>query len=601
MPINSTKNLTTYSGCSNQFSMNKTLSILRTNSPLNSLPSEVPINILITIFENISTCLKNITITKDAALNILETISLMRNKYACSNPIVKNKPLSFNCSVTQADLPKLISSSIEVTGYAINANKPASIPLDNRVYEYLLNDIPNLFTIFKHLMDNGYEADAIFETQRKLIALVNGTQENFSRGEVSALMRSFSENFSPKKNIYETCMSIFNNPCNLTNLETTITSDIDTHHNDSATPIQNHNVLPSAVAAAVGHGVASGLINFIAQAASMYLRSKGFGKSKASRALLSLTGAIFQAGYLATWPLVLFQLNKLMAEGNEGEAQKLWNTMVQEEMLPTFLTGLSLSAALQFLNYISPNYLSKNPTAKAGIQSISVFTTMISAVKNPVPTIINVGVASTVSATCSTVFNQFFRREQQREQSFDLTLSGELFTNTSEATTSLKSCTTTAGSSSLPSSSDEEANPLTTTHIYECLKSPSIQTRPLPGTPQTDDPALGSIYLKMHAPSSKEVDLLTSLSIKNLDLGGNTYSNKETFVASPTNGVCLCPKGNPISISEPLPAGSSTGCYDVPPAPHPIVSFTHLIPKSSEKAPRNANSYTEPSPLSASH
>lgn len=173
--------------------------------------------------------------------------------------------------------------------------------------------------------------------------------------------------------------------------------------------------LPSTIAmgATAAHGVGSGLVNIMTQATSIWLRNKGYGKSVISGISLSLASGILQASYVATFPLMLFKLNQLVAEGNEAEAQAQWEMMTQE-MLPAFFTSLSLSTGLQLLNYLSENYLSKQSAFKSLIQSIPTLSTLWSFTRNPILTGIHVGTAYGVSAAGLFGFNRYVGARNHR-------------------------------------------------------------------------------------------------------------------------------------------------------------------------------------------
>jgi hypothetical protein len=205
---------------------------------------------------------------------------------------------------------------------------------------------------------------------------------------------------------------------------------------------------------------------------------------------------------------MLLTLNKLVDEGNKDEAQAQWDMMVQE-MLPTFVTTLGLSAGLQWLNYFSENYLSKKPTAKAVIQTIPVASAAINFFKNPIPTGIQVATSSAVSAIGLAFSNQSFLRNG----TFSLSTSGESSTDTSETTnlTELKS-------------------PLNTEE-YEIPKR-STQQEPLPPVPR-DNSNCPNVYLCM------------SLSRK--ESAKETYSSPRTVNGQP---ISIFPHIIPKDLEE---------------------------------------------------
>lgn len=180
--------------------------------------------------------------------------------------------------------------------------------------------------------------------------------------------------------------------------------------------------LPSttAIGATAAHGVGSGLVNIMTQATSSWLRNKGYGKSVILGLSLSLASGILQASYVATFPLMLFKLNQLVAEGNETEAQAQWEMMTQE-MLPTFFTSLSLSTGLQLLNYLSENYLSKQSMLKGLVQSIPTLSSLWSFSRNPILTGIHTATAYGVSAAGLFGFNRYYSTKNHRQIDLEAT------------------------------------------------------------------------------------------------------------------------------------------------------------------------------------
>ncbi|WP_342219599.1 hypothetical protein [Rickettsiella endosymbiont of Miltochrista miniata] len=179
--------------------------------------------------------------------------------------------------------------------------------------------------------------------------------------------------------------------------------------------------LPSAteIGSTAAHSFGSGLLNLMTQAMSIWLRSKGHGESIISAISLSLAGGILQASYMATFPLMLFTLNQLVAEGNEEKAQAQWDLMTQE-MLPAFFTSLTLSTGLQLLNYLSENYLSKQSTLKSLIQSIPTLSSLWSFSRNPILTGIHTGTAYVVSSIGLAGFNRFFSARNNQKSDIEV-------------------------------------------------------------------------------------------------------------------------------------------------------------------------------------
>lgn len=199
-----------------------------------------------------------------------------------------------------------------------------------------------------------------------------------------------------------------------TNFEET-TNKITFHSIDQSTIFPSSTEIGSTIA----HGFGSGLVNIAMQGTSMYLAKKGYSESKISAVLLSLTSGILQASYAATFPLMLFELNKLVAEGNDQEAQARWEMMTQK-MLPVFFTSLTLSTGLQLLNYFSKNYLSKQPMLKGLIQSIPAVSTLYNAIQNPILAGIHATTAYAVSTLGLFGHNLNINKENRRNTNIEI-------------------------------------------------------------------------------------------------------------------------------------------------------------------------------------
>lgn len=213
------------------------------------------------------------------------------------------------------------------------------------------------------------------------------------------------------------------------NFQETLTFEITTEViKDIAQNLSSRLPTTAEIGAATGHGFASSLLNILTQGISMWLRSKGYGESKISALSLSLAGGILQASYIATFPLMLFKLNELVAEGNEVEAQAQWE-MMTSQMLPAFFTSLTLSTGLQLLNYLSENYLPKQSFLKGLLQTIPTLTSLWCFSQNPILSGIHAATAYGVSAVGLFGFNRCFSKKSRQPSDIETTVEYDAQTN----------------------------------------------------------------------------------------------------------------------------------------------------------------------------
>lgn len=223
-------------------------------------------------------------------------------------------------------------------------------------YEYEDVDLNQSYSNLDNNLDSAENETFLYDTSPSILS--SDSDEGFSSGSGSPPMIDQNVTFS-------------------TNFEETTNKTI--FHSI----IGHSTIFPTNIetGSTIAHGLGNGLVNIAVQGTSTHLAKKN--TLRLSAILLSLGGGIFQACYAATFPLMLYELNKLVAEGNEQEAQERWKMMTLE-MLPVFFTSLTLSTGLQLLNYFNKNYLSKQPMLKSLIQSIPTVSTLCSVIQNPI-------------------------------------------------------------------------------------------------------------------------------------------------------------------------------------------------------------------------
>lgn len=350
------------------------------------------------------------------AKSIKEVTKACLNSEACNNTEIKKQ--SFEMlggmvrkldQVHRIHLAKeVINSAKELKNIIKNNNNISDAELGSDVANFLrIRHARNRILMDKDCMDifglNPEDCRPFIASNATTIAtriipetIINSTTISAPQIIANATIASAinqTDNFEPISTIYSDSIS-----------EVPTTTEIIT---DIVQNLGSQFPTITEVSTTSAHSLGSSLINLMTQGTSIWLRSKGYGESIISALSLSLAGGILQASYMATFPLMLYKLNELIASGNEQEAQEAWEMMTQE-MLPTFFTSLSLSTGLQLLNYLSENYLSKQSMLKGLVQSIPTLSSLWSFSRNPILTGIHAATAYGVSAAGLFGFNRYW-------------------------------------------------------------------------------------------------------------------------------------------------------------------------------------------------
>lgn len=151
--------------------------------------------------------------------------------------------------------------------------------------------------------------------------------------------------------------------------------------------------------ASAAHGAIAGTVNGIIQYfANKYSQHGRQGST--TKAMLIYTTLLANAAVAATFPLMLVQIQSYINQGEEDQAQQLWDSMLLQA-LPTFISSVSLSLGLQFLNECTQ--LLSNDLVRSIVQNmLPLLGTAVSAIKNPLATGIQIG--TSISASSLTLF-----------------------------------------------------------------------------------------------------------------------------------------------------------------------------------------------------
>jgi hypothetical protein len=135
--------------------------------------------------------------------------------------------------------------------------------------------------------------------------------------------------------------------------------------------------------AAAAHGGITGTLNGIIQYfAAKY--SRPGEQSSTTKAMVIYSSMFAHAAVSATFPLMLLQIQEYIHQGNEDEAQKMWDTLLLQA-LPTFISSFGLSLGLEILRTCT-NLLGNLQVRAVTQNTIPLVATAWSAMKNPFAT-----------------------------------------------------------------------------------------------------------------------------------------------------------------------------------------------------------------------
>lgn len=175
--------------------------------------------------------------------------------------------------------------------------------------------------------------------------------------------------------------------------------------------------IPSAteISISVAHGFGSGLIIFTTRVVRDWLTRNGKLQSRIADISLHVAEGIVHAFYNASFMLILAELNAHMVEGNETEAQTLWEKMAP--MLPSVVINLGMRPALQLLNFLCGKFLPKILILKGIIDSIPTLANIYYFAQNPILFGIQTAVGYTTSVAAFFTSNKCLDARKNRHHS----------------------------------------------------------------------------------------------------------------------------------------------------------------------------------------
>jgi hypothetical protein len=180
----------------------------------------------------------------------------------------------------------------------------------------------------------------------------------------------------------------------------TIIDDTDANHND--TRLSNSGLTLSAAAA---HGVGTGLLNGVIQYFAAKYSRQGQHAST-TKTIIIYSSLLSHAAFAATFPLMLFKIQEHINQGNEDEAQQLWDNLLLQA-LPTFISSVGFSLGLQIVKEFT-QLLSNRVVQSVAQNTLPLLGTVVSLFKNPVATAIQMSTSIATSSLINFSLNQFF-------------------------------------------------------------------------------------------------------------------------------------------------------------------------------------------------
>lgn len=284
----------------------------------------------------------------------------------------------------------------------------------------------NKFTKVLGTMVSNIAESEISSRNLEIAKIENTVQQLFNNAagivpesKLKEIAISFIQQYSNETQLTEKCASLFNftdcqvniakqvtriipsvtvNQSNSVNIENSALAE----KNNDVNPLANSGV---SLGAAAAHGVGSGILNGIIQYfASKY--SQDVNQSSKTKAIVIYSSLLAHAAFATTFPLMLFKIQEHINQGNENEAQELWDNLLYQA-LPTFISSAGFSLGLQIvsectrlLSNLTVQRILRNTLPLAGIAS-NLF-------KNPVPTAVQISASVFSSSLTQLGLNRFF-------------------------------------------------------------------------------------------------------------------------------------------------------------------------------------------------
>jgi hypothetical protein len=294
---------------------------------------------------------------------------------------------------------------------------------------------------------NVYKLSTMIETQE----LINSTKTHLNSKQLSDVISFFFEPNITQNDLNRQCQQTFNltncRPASLINLDaletpaedinniittkftsSTTTPTTPTANTSTISPVvanqtisvnienppltkENNDTNPIlansglTLAAAAAHGVGSGMLNGIIQYFATKYSRHGEQSSRA-KAIAIYSSLLAHAAFATTFPLILYKIQEHINQGNEDEAQELWNNLMLQAPL-TFISSIGLNVGLQAA-YECTQLLSNRAVRAIVHNTLPLAATAISLFKNPATTAVQIGTSMLSSSLTYLGLNKFF-------------------------------------------------------------------------------------------------------------------------------------------------------------------------------------------------
>lgn len=155
--------------------------------------------------------------------------------------------------------------------------------------------------------------------------------------------------------------------------------------------------------ASAAHGVGSGMINGIIQYFATKYSRHGEQSSRA-KALVIYSSLLAHATLAATFPMMLFKIQEYINQGNEDEAQQLWDVLLLNA-LPTFIGSVVTNCGYHLACELSQSFSKRLHTLT---QNIPLVATACNLYSNPMETGIHLATSFATSSLTYIGLNKFF-------------------------------------------------------------------------------------------------------------------------------------------------------------------------------------------------
>ncbi|WP_339049734.1 hypothetical protein [Rickettsiella endosymbiont of Xylota segnis] len=174
----------------------------------------------------------------------------------------------------------------------------------------------------------------------------------------------------------------------------------ESNNNNSINSTLSNSGLSLGTSAA--HGAGSGMLNAIIQYFAAKHSRRG-EQTSATKAVIISSSLLAHAAFAATFPLMLYKIQEHINQGNEDEAQQLWDNLLLQA-LPTFISSVGLSMGLQIF-YVCTQLIPNHARAIAR-NTVPLLGTAVNLFKNPVATGVQMATSIAISSLTYGLFNR---------------------------------------------------------------------------------------------------------------------------------------------------------------------------------------------------